>query len=385
MRARRSSPRERAGIALATALGGIIVIGVMIGGVFFLSAQEVRTTGGSLAQERAFRAAEAGLNQAVARWDNLGMGLLPAGTVTTRTFSGAGWVDTLHTTKLSHNTYALVSTATVAAGRLGQARRTTGLSVRTLDLDLYFESALTVRGSAKVGGSSFISGNDWNPPTWNDCAAPGAPRAGLTVPFADSISLPGCANLSCLEGTPKIKLDAAAGDTTNYFTFGDMDWADLTAMATHVYTGSPTMNQMAPKLTASGACDFGHVLNWGEPVNTTPASPCQAHFPIIHFKGGGTATLSGGRGQGILLVDGDLEVSGGFEFYGPVVVRGTLKTVGQSGSKLNGAVMAANVNIDQSTVLGDATVRYSECTITKAKQAAASPRRLVERAWFEAF
>jgi len=78
-------------------------------------------------------------------------------------------------------------------------------------------------------------------------------------------------------------------------------------------------------------------------------------------------------------------VSGGFEFYGPVVVRGTLKTVGQSGSKLNGAVMAANVNIDQSTVLGDATVRFSECTINKAKQAAASPRRLLERAWVEAF
>ncbi|HEX6252304.1 MAG TPA: hypothetical protein VFZ56_12850, partial [Gemmatimonadaceae bacterium] len=94
MHARRSSPRERAGIALATALGGIIVIGVMIGGVFFLSAQEVRTTGGALAQERAFRAAEAGLNQSMARWDNVAMGQLATGNVVTRTYSGTGWVDT---------------------------------------------------------------------------------------------------------------------------------------------------------------------------------------------------------------------------------------------------------------------------------------------------
>jgi CHAT domain-containing protein len=73
-------------------------------------------------------------------------------------------------------------------------------------------------------------------------------------------------------------------------------------------------------------------------------------------------------------------VSGGFEFYGPVIVRGKLEVVGQSGSKLNGAVMAANVDLDQSTVLGDATVRYSNCVITRAKQAAAAPRRMVQRA-----
>ncbi|CAN5208898.1 hypothetical protein BH23GEM2_BH23GEM2_24620 [soil metagenome] len=385
MRARRSSSRKRAGIALATALGGIIVIGVMIGGVFFMSAQEVRSSGGSVAQERAFRAAEMGLNQTMARWNNLTMGLLPVGTVTTTAISGTGWVDTVHVTKLGPNMYSLVSTATVNAGRAGKARRTTGLSVRTLVFDMQVQSALTVRGDAKIGGSSFISGNDWNPQTWNDCPDPGAPKAGLGVSSSANIHFSGCNNLNCLEGSPKILTTAQAADTTTYFTYGDLNWNDLTSMANHVYTGAPTMNQMAPRLTAAGDCDYGHSLNWGEPGHTTPAHKCESYFPIIHFKGPGTVSLSGGRGQGILLVDGDLSVSGGFEFYGPVIVRGTLSTLGQSGSKLNGAVMAANVLLDETTVLGDATVRYSQCTILKAKQAAASPRRITERAWVEAF
>jgi hypothetical protein len=385
MRARRSQPRNRAGIALATALGGIIVIGVMIGGVFFLSAQETRATGGSLAQERAFRAAEMGLNQTLSQWDNVAMGLLPAGTLMSHTYSGSGWVDTVHITKLGTYMYSLVSTATVNAGRVGTARRITGLSMRTINLDFDFMSALTVRGDAKIGGSSFISGNDWNPNTWDDCPAAGDPLAGLAVGQAASIQLAGCASLNCVEGAPKILVTAEASDTTNYFTYGDLNWADLTSMASHVYSGSPTMNQMGPSLTQAGQCDFGNTLNWGEPWHTTPAHKCEGHFPIIHFEGGGTVTLSGGRGQGILLVDGDLEVSGGFEFYGPVIVRGTLKTLGQSGSKLNGAVMAANVLLDETTVLGDATVRYSNCVISRAKQAAASPRRVTERAWVETF
>jgi hypothetical protein len=385
MRARRSSSRNRAGIALATALGGIIVIGVMIGGVFFLSAQEVRSSGGSVAQERAFRTAEMGLNEAMARWNNMAMGLLPVGSVTTNATSGPGWVDTVHVTKLGPNMYSLVSTATVNTGRLGIARRTTGLSVRTLVFDMQFESALTVRGDAKVGGSSFISGNDWVPQTWDDCPEPGAAKAGLGVSSAANIHFSGCNNLSCLEGSPKILTSAAAADTNTYFTYGDLNWNDMTSMATHVFTGGATLNQMAPSLTAAGDCDYGNSLNWGEPWHTTPAHKCESHFPIIHFKGPGMVNLSGGRGQGILLVDGDLSVSGGFEFYGPVIVRGTLQTLGQSGSKLNGAVMAANVLLDETTVLGDATVRYSECTIMKAKQAAASPRRITERAWVEAF
>lgn len=380
MRSNRQS-KSRSGIALPTALGAIVLIGVMVSGVFYMSTQELRASTSAAAQERAFRAAEYGLNQTVGDWDNVAMGLLQPGAVVTNSYSGAGWGATVRITKLSPHMYSLVSNSSVDAGPLGTATRMTGLSLRTLTLDLNFSSALTVRGEAKIGGSSFISGNDWNPATWGDCPATGDPLAGVAVQKSSDINWAGCPSFNCVEGLPKILVTDAAGDTTNYFTFGDLDWADLTSMATHTFPNDATLSQIEPKLTTTGRCDYSHHNNWGEPWHQSPTHACENHFPIIHFKQ--DAVLSGGRGQGILLVDGDLKVGGGFEFYGPVIVRGTLNVEGQSGSKLNGAVMAANVNLDQSTVLGDATVRYSDCAVTRAKQAAAVPRRVTQRAWVE--
>ena len=85
-------------------------------------------------------------------------------------------------------------------------------------------------------------------------------------------------------------------------------------------------------------------LNWGEPwypAVPATASVCQNWFPIIYRPG--NLKLQGGRGQGILLVDGDLELAGGVEFFGIVLVKGRLNTTG-NGNKINGAVMARNVD-----------------------------------------
>ena len=92
----------------------------------------------------------------------------------------------------------------------------------------------------------------------------------------------------------------------------------------------------------------GRTSNWGDPF--TPTSPCFSRFPIIHAQAG--LTINGELGQGILLVEGDLAVQGGFEFFGIVMVRGKLKTNG-TGGHFNGAVMAANVDLDDNTVIGD--------------------------------
>ena len=64
---------RRKGIAIVAALGGLVVIGALIAGVFFVSTQESHISGGSLVHERAFRAAELGLNTTLANWDNVGM------------------------------------------------------------------------------------------------------------------------------------------------------------------------------------------------------------------------------------------------------------------------------------------------------------------------
>ncbi|MDP3775143.1 MAG: hypothetical protein Q8Q85_12850 [Gemmatimonadales bacterium] len=109
---------------------------------------------------------------------------------------------------------------------------------------------------------------------------------------------------------------------------------------------------------------------------------CRNYFPIIYVNG--DLKLTGGYGQGILLVSGDLDVQGGFEFYGPVIIRGSLKTSG-TGGHFNGGLMAANVDLETSSVLGDAVVTYSSCAIARALQFNAPGRLLAQRSWAELF
>src|SRR2546426_8767189 len=46
-------------------------------------------------------------------------------------------------------------------------------------------------------------------------------------------------------------------------------------------------------------------------------------FPIVHLTG--TSTINGVQGQGILLVDGDLNIQGGFQWFGVTIIKGSLK------------------------------------------------------------
>jgi hypothetical protein len=378
--------RRRAGIAIVAALGGIVVIGALIAGVFFVSTQENQISGGALVHERAFRAAELGLNTTLHKWDAPAMASLGVGEMATVVFSDTGWVDTVVVTKLTSQAYSLLSTATAGSGRLARSRKRTLLSIRLSSPNFNFLGALTLRGGLQIGGNSEVDGNNSNPEGWGECDDATGSMPGIAMPNPDSIEYSGCPDDGCIHGDPPVLAEPAADDTTNYFKFGDEDWQSLTAAADKVINGNNTYNGINPVVT-DGVCMTGQTLNWGAPVHTDPANACENFFPIIYAKSNssGVLKLSGGKGQGILLVDGDLEISGGFEFTGPVIVRGRIKAVGTAGGgKLTGAVMAANVLIeDDSQVLGDATIAYSSCAISKAIEGSANPRRLVERAWTE--
>ncbi|MGI9140263.1 MAG: hypothetical protein ACR2GJ_04035 [Gemmatimonadaceae bacterium] len=371
---------KRNGIAIVAALGGLVVIGALIAGVFFVSTQESQISGGTLVHERAFRAAELGLNTTLANWDNSSMFGMSTGQTRKFAYAGTGWVDTVVVTKVTPHSYSLLSEAIAGTGRLARSRKRTLLSVRLSSPDFNFIGALTVRGAIEVGGSSQIQGANTSPSTWSTCPAVSDSLAGIATADVSKITYSGVAY--SVNGNPAVLQDASAADTTNYFTFGDEDWASLTSQATKVYTGNTTLSQVNPVVT-NGVCDKSAGNNWGAPIHSVPANACQNYFPIIHAKGtGGVLKLSGNKGQGILLVDGDLEISGGFEFYGPVIVRGRLKSTG-TGGKLNGAVMAANVQLDETIVTGNSTITYSSCAVEKAIAASANPRRMAERAWIE--
>ena len=90
--------------------------------------------------------------------------------------------------------------------------------------------------------------------------------------------------------------------------------------------------------------------------------------------------LEGGRGQGVLLVDGDLTVRGGVRFYGPVVVTGQLTTTGEGGH-FSGAVFAATVVLAQSGVAGGAAVGFSSCALRRAAATTERGDVISHRGW----
>lgn len=381
----RTRLRSRPGFALAIALAAIVIIGAIITGMFFASTQEYRISRNTAMQARALTAAEFGLNRVMtaaqwqSAWNTATNGLLATLPDTTKD----GAFDTVRVTKLNDGMFMITSTGRVGPASGAQARHRVGALVTLAIPQLNMLGALTTRGSAKIGGSSYLDGNDTTYAGWN-CPPVGGGVAGLAMPDTTQITTSGCGGMSCVAGSPKVSQTPAAANDSTYFNFGSgLTWNDLVAMARQpTLAPGATLTGIGPTVSG-GACDTGNPNNWGDPLHIDPSvAPCQTFFPIIYAQG--DLHLSGGEGQGILLVAGDLTVTGGVEFYGPVIVKGSLKTTG-TGGHFNGGVMAANVDLEQNTLLGNAVIHFSSCAINKALAGTAQPVFSNGRSWAELY
>jgi hypothetical protein len=88
-------------------------------------------------------------------------------------------------------------------------------------------------------------------------------------------------------------------------------------------------------------------MDWGSPIpgdSQHEASDCSLRN-IVYFNTNGTyVRLSGGsHGCGTLLVEGDLSVYGGFQWYGVILVTGSIIFTGGSGKNVTGAIMAGGM------------------------------------------
>ena len=179
--------------------------------------------------------------------------------------------------------------------------------------------------------------------------------------------------------------DSTIVDET-FTQFGDLDWAQLTALAQlegkNVTSLGSNISTTQPAVDGSGRCDESLMTNWGD---TIPSAPCGSYFPLIYHGGPSLRIQSGGQGQGILLVDGDLELRGGFSFYGIIIVQGALETQG-AGERIVGAVMASNASLDPLAYVGGSEIQYSSCSVQRAILNNASlsrARPLERRSWID--
>jgi hypothetical protein len=377
-------PRKREGIALPMAIGAIVIIGVLIAGAMFAAVQDQRVGANTLQQARASAASELGLNRTTAEWNVAYNSSLKQGDTLQRSYSAPGGASaTVTATRLQGPFFWMVSEGKAGGNQFSQsARRRFGMLLRLDTPDVPFMGALTGRGTITVGGSATVNGNDANPSAWAACPSPGVGVAGIAMSDTTAgLKMPGCSvSKSCVNGTPKFIQTLLAADTATYFVYGNSTYQALAASATLPIAAGSTLTGIFP-VSTGGVCTKT-TLNWGDVNRALPAGPCEPYFPTIHALG--DLHISGGSGQGILLVDGDLSLSGGFAFTGIVIVRGSLTTTG-TGGKVTGGVMAANIDLDGNTVLGNSSIQYSSCAINTVMQGSAKLIPAKGRPWVDLY
>lgn len=228
--------------------------------------------------------------------------------------------------------------------------------------------AVASTGPIAVLGEPVIDGYDHLPSGWDRVCplllglpAPGV-RSALPSPVAN-----GCASGSCLSGVPPTVQDSTLGAGFPD-RLGSVTLSQLESLSDHVLGGTVSIQS---QLDGAGQCDRTRPDNWGDPSGTS--APCARYFPLIVARDG--ARVEGGSGQGVLIGQGRLELTGDLVFHGVVLARGPL-TVGDR-ARVVGTVLAA----DSVQVLDRATIQRSTCAVRRAVAGAGRPKSRVQRGW----
>ena len=383
---------DRRGFALLVALAALVIIGGLIVGAFFASTQEYRIGRNTVLQSRAMTAAEYGLNETLlmdkvwkSTWADAASGTLVADK---QSFDpGDGSVGQRSVVSLGNGNFLVISEGLAGSSLGAQARKRLGGFARLRAPKFNLRGAITTKGSIKIAGSTEIHGEDTPPNLWSDCPPTTDTLPGIAYNPSNPPQI-NCDNKDCVTGDPPSLPDSAAANSGTYNVFGDITYTDLVALATKTIPGGQTFTNLAPvfKLDLNGLklCDRSITSNWGDPTHSYPDPQCRSYFPIIHVTG--DLKLTGGAGQGILLIDGNLDASGGVNFYGPVIVKGALKITGNSAApRFLGGVMAENVDINNNMMAGNSVVNFSSCAIEKAVNGSATPAFDRTRGWMEMY
>ena len=345
--------RSERGIALVAAIVALVLVGGMVAGSMFIALQEQRVGRNVVRQQQAFWAAETAALEPVTVWGaSAYRDLAVGGTATATGTTTTGWYR-YTVRRLNHVLY--LSQADGFSWDLASRQRVAML-LRLRPLPLNIDAALKTLDPPSLGGSSDVTGADVQPANWTACPAPGPAMPAVWVPGPGGP--PGC-GLPCL--------------------LGDLPFDSLRSYATKAVHVAGRAAIVRP--SQSGAtCHTGDPYNWGDPGD--PSGACGSYFPAIWVES--DLSLDGLRGQGVLMVNGDLTLGGGFEFVGPVLVRGTLRTFGM-GARITGGVIAGAVFLDQSGVLGRTVIQFSSCAVSRALTGSAVLVPLVERGWTELY
>jgi len=380
--------KSERGIALALVLMALVVSGALIAGILLGGTQEQRVADNTRNSEQAFGTAEAGAYEVVRMWSPSSMsfhGLIGTDSIpisdSLSPWQTGRYGGTVY--KLGNDLYLIDVTGRDSVGLRPRIRNDVParshqvliVRVRPFTFPAPAGVAAVTTGSAGItmGGNSDVSGYDSTPPTWTQCP-PSDSTSAIGILSSGPITL--ATKGVTVSGAPPAKQDNTIADST-FKRFQDVTYAQLAGAAT-ITLGAGTYKS-APVVT-NGVCVINNSLNWGDGDHT---QPCGGYFPMGHITGNANLT---GTGQGVLLVDGDVNMSGKFEWFGAVIVQGAMKASGGGNVETTlWGIALINGGLDESQVTGKSHFRYSKCVLTQVLEGTSLVAMARSRGWAQLY
>jgi len=339
------SARACRGIALPAVLLALLLLETLVAVAYIGAIAWSRTARWAVTEAGARAAREAGLARARAApwlqaWDtvsgreSLDSARLPGGS--------------LFTTSLVHLGRRVTAILAAGAGEGSDARAVAAeLVVRRPALP-GVDAAFVSGGGLDVEGVLLTRGQPSDDSEWGACASPRAGVPHLELPGAEAVAL----------------FDSLPHEAWRPFALPGP---------------APVGGVVVPAPVLEGStCAGGLWSNWGDPLD--PFSPCGSHYATVYYDG--ALRIAGGRGQGTLVVVGDLTVGGGFVFHGLVAVRGRLVVEG-GGFSVVGTLLVGELLGQRHAIRGTLAVQYSKCLLEMGLPASGKPSPLSGPSWLQ--
>ncbi|HXV85143.1 MAG TPA: hypothetical protein VD793_00510 [Gemmatimonadales bacterium] len=362
--------RGQRGVALTLAVFALAVLGALAGASLLLAGHERLLGRNVLRQAQAFSVAEAAAQGVVLDPASQYLEMALGGQAAT---SGLGPGGRFEQTVTRVGPEIFLATAHGFSPD-GAARQRIGFLFALQRLPVAFRAALTIQGNLRVGGESAVHGSDQLPPDSAGCG-PLQDVPGVYGPDPDSIDVSACSGAPCVSGSPPFMTDSTRAGPDISGEAGPLD--SLRSWVTKTVLGGDL--RIEPSVVAL-SCNAADPANWGDPL--PGAGPCGRYFPVVWIEG--DATLHGLRGQGVLLVNGNLGLRGAFLFHGAVLVAGALTSDG-TGGQVVGAVTVLGQDSSWSALLGAGGIAYSSCAVSRSLSSSARLRPLTSRGWLDLY
>jgi hypothetical protein len=273
---------------------------------------------------------------------------------------------TVRVRRLSPAVFTARAEARVAGGEAIRplARRATLLVAVLAPARLTLRAALTTGDTLDGDAGAVIDGRDTLPVGWACDPADSASVAAVAMPPGVP---PPVATLAGI--MPPVLTDSDATSAARYRLAPPPGTAPGQRVLELPALVRPDVR---PRLAPDGACDVARDDVWGDPVRP---SPCGGHLPVVHVSG--DLVEPRGVGQGVLVVDGDLLLDDGLEFWGVVIVGGRVVA---RGGRIVGALLVHGRPGSPGDVSG-LRLRWSSCVAMEALRAAGGVRPAAERGW----